>query len=94
VWLVGVVSVWQAEAQCGDTIEDSQGPDDGCINVRNMLSIEEVKNNIVTSDIKLVSYSSTITMMHGTIYIRFTKIILRCTVSKTSNFSFFVTLTS
>ena len=29
--------------QCGDTIEKSQGPDDGCINVRNMLSIEEVK---------------------------------------------------
>ena len=29
--------------QCGDTIEKSQTPDDGCINVRNMLSIEEVK---------------------------------------------------
>jgi len=28
---------------CGDTIEKSQAPDDGCINVRNMLSIEEVK---------------------------------------------------
>ena len=55
---VGVVSVWQAEAchteapahietrthdQCGDTIGESQTPDDGCINVRNMLSIEEVK---------------------------------------------------
>jgi len=26
--------------QCGDTIEKSQAPDDGCINVRNMLSIE------------------------------------------------------
>jgi len=51
VWLVGVVSVWQAEAchtdllyllyhhQCGDTIEKPQAPDDGCINVRNMLSI-------------------------------------------------------
>ena len=25
---------------CGDTIEKSQVPDDGCINVRNMLSIE------------------------------------------------------
>ena len=25
------------------TIEKSQAPDDGCINVRNMLSIEEVK---------------------------------------------------
>ena len=29
--------------QCGDTIEKSQAPDDGCIYVRNMLSIEEVK---------------------------------------------------
>ena len=36
VWLVGVVSVWQAS-------EKSQAPDDGCINVRNMSSIEEVK---------------------------------------------------
>jgi len=99
VWLVGVVTVWQAEAsaehvsdintsiirsqrvfycittlvvcscfdvcwsfgvaglgwypcsklkpathnESGDTIEKSQAPDDGCINVRNMLSIEEVK---------------------------------------------------
>jgi len=29
--------------QCDDTIEKSQAPDDGCINVQNMLSIEEVK---------------------------------------------------
>ena len=29
--------------QSGDTIEKSQAPDDGCINVRNMLSIEEIK---------------------------------------------------
>jgi len=29
--------------QCGGTIEKSRAPDDGCINVRNMLSIEEVK---------------------------------------------------
>jgi len=29
--------------QCGETIEKSQAPDDGYINVRNMLSIEEVK---------------------------------------------------
>ena len=27
----------------GDTIEKSQAPGDGCINVRNMLSIEEAK---------------------------------------------------
>jgi len=26
--------------QCGDAIETSQAPDDGCINVRNMLGIE------------------------------------------------------
>ena len=33
--------------QCGDTTEKSQAPDDGCINVRNMLSIEEneIKHN-------------------------------------------------
>jgi len=29
--------------QCGDTIEKSQAPDDECINVRNLLSREEVK---------------------------------------------------
>jgi len=29
--------------KCGDIIEESQAPDGGCINVRNMLSIEEVK---------------------------------------------------
>jgi len=29
--------------QCGDTKGKLQAPDDGCINVRNMLSIEEVK---------------------------------------------------
>jgi hypothetical protein len=28
---------------CDDTIEKSQVPDDGCINVRNMMSLEEVK---------------------------------------------------
>ena len=29
--------------KCGDIIQKSQAPDDGCINVRNMFSIEEVK---------------------------------------------------
>ena len=29
--------------QCGDKIEKSQAPDYGCINIRNMLSIEKVK---------------------------------------------------
>jgi len=55
--------------QCGDTREKSQAPDVGCINVRNMLSIEEAKLNLITCDIKLVSYSSTTTIMHGAIYI-------------------------
>jgi hypothetical protein len=50
----------RAHDQCGDKIEESHAPDDGCINVWNMLSIEEVKENLITSDIKLVSYSSTI----------------------------------
>jgi len=35
-------SVESPHWSCGDTIEKSQAPDDGCINVRNMLSIEEV----------------------------------------------------
>ena len=29
--------------ECGDTMEKSQAPGDGCINVRNMLSTEEIK---------------------------------------------------
>jgi len=33
----------RTHTQCGDTREKSQAPDEGCINVRNMLSIEEVK---------------------------------------------------
>jgi len=56
VWLVGVVSVTptsytetpthietRTRNQRGDTTEKSQAPDDGCINIRNTLSIEEVK---------------------------------------------------
>ena len=35
------VSVWLGWD--GIHVEKSQAPDDGCINVRNMLSIEEVK---------------------------------------------------
>jgi len=57
---------------CGDTTEKSQAPDDGCINVRNILSIEEVKWNLITSDIKLVSYSSTI------MWIRWSVIVADC----------------
>jgi len=41
-----------------------------------MLSIEEVKQNLINCDIKLVSYSSTITMMHGQINIRFTYVLV------------------
>jgi len=52
-------------------IEKSQASGDGCINVRNMLSIEEVKLNLINCDIKFVSYSSTITMRRGPIYIRY-----------------------
>ena len=48
--------------QCDDTIEKSQAPDGGCIKVRNMLNIEEVKENLITSDINVVSYSSIITL--------------------------------
>ena len=36
-------SIVSPHDQCGDTIEMSQAPDDGRINVRNMLSTEEVK---------------------------------------------------
>jgi len=40
--------------QCGNSTEESQAADDGYINVRNMLSTQEVKWN---NDIKLVFYS-------------------------------------
>ena len=46
----------------------SQAPEDGCINIRNMLSIKYWNNK--ASDIKLVSTYSTIKMMHGPINIR------------------------
>jgi len=35
--------LYRTHDHCGDRIEKSQAPDDGCINVRKMLSIEEVK---------------------------------------------------
>jgi len=35
--------LYRTHDQCGDKIEKSQAPDNGCINVRNMFSIEEVK---------------------------------------------------
>jgi len=40
-----------------------------------MLSTEEVKYYLINCDIKFVSYSSTITMMHGPFYVRFTDFI-------------------
>jgi len=46
----------------------SQAPEDGCINVRNILSIKWRNNK--ASDFKLVSLCSTIKMMHGPINIR------------------------
>ena len=46
----------------------SQAREDGCINVRGMLSIKYGNNK--ASDIKLVSLYSTIKMMHGPINIR------------------------
>ena len=60
--------------QCGDTIEKSQAPHDGCINFRNMFCIEEVEYNLINCDIKLVSYSSTITKMRGQMCIRFVSV--------------------
>jgi len=46
----------------------SQASEDGCINIRNMLSSKEWNNK--TSDIKLASLYSTIKMMHGPINTR------------------------
>jgi len=47
-----------------------QAPEDGCINIWNMLSIKQRNNK--ASDIKLLSLYSAIKMMHGPINIRFT----------------------
>ena len=46
----------------------SQAPEDGCINIRNILSIKQ--RNKKASDIKLVSLYSSAKMMHGPINIR------------------------
>ena len=35
--------LYRTHDQCGDTIEKSQAPDNWCNNIRNMLSVEEVK---------------------------------------------------
>jgi len=42
-WSRVVVVVVSTHDQCCDAIEKSQARDDGCVNVRNMLNIEEVK---------------------------------------------------
>ena len=61
---------WEQNDWCGNSTTQSQAPDDGYINVRNMLSWVHKKWNKIASDIKLVFYSSTITMMHGPINIK------------------------
>jgi len=43
LWLAPTHIETRTHDQCGGSIEKSQAPDDGCINVQNMLSIEEVK---------------------------------------------------
>ena len=60
--------------QCGNSTEQSKGPDDGYINVRNMWAYKEW--NKIESYIKLVFYSSTITMMHCPINIRLQHLII------------------
>jgi len=45
-----------------NTTNKSQAPEDGCINIRNMLSIKYRNNK--ASDIKLIYLYSTIKMMH------------------------------
>ena len=52
--------------QCGNSTEESQAPDDGYMET----CWAHKKWNKIVSDIKLVFYSSTITMMHGPINIR------------------------
>jgi len=41
-----------------------------------LASYNAAPHNLITSDIKLVFYSSTITMMHGPIYIRLVNILI------------------
>ena len=41
--MLKILHLYRTHDQCGDTKEKSQVTDDGYINVRNMLSIEEVK---------------------------------------------------
>jgi len=70
VWVVSVLQPEQND-RCGNSTALSQAADDGYINVRNMLSTAHKQWNKIASDIKLVFYSSTITMTHGPINIRF-----------------------
>jgi len=80
----GVVTVWQAEAS--NTHRTKNKTTNVVIqqNSRKLLMMDTLisetcwahkKWNKIASDIKLVSYSSTITMMHGPIYIRNTNLI-------------------
>jgi len=92
VWLVGVVSVWQAAACKTDTTPTQPHRNSNTHRTKNnttnmviqqnsrkllMMDIlmyescwAHKKWNKIASDIKLVFYSSTITMMHGPINIR------------------------
>ena len=63
----------------------SQAPEDGCINIRNMLSIKWWNNK--ASGIKLVSLYSNIKMMHGPINIRLIHFIYRNAVMWAASFS-------
>jgi len=55
--------------RCGNSTAQSQVPDDGYI-LMSETCWEHKKWNKIASDIKLVFYSSTITMMHGPINVR------------------------
>jgi len=93
VWLVGVVSVWQAEACRTDTTPNQPHRNSNTHRNKNITTNVVVQQNSrkllmmdilmsetcwankkwnkIASDIKLVFYSSTVTMIHGPINIRF-----------------------
>jgi len=67
----GVVSICRLKPEqynpWNNSSNKSEAPEDGCINIRNMLSGKYWNNK--ASDIKLVSFYSIIKMMHGPINI-------------------------
>ena len=52
---------WEQDDRCGNSSTKSQAPEDGYINVRNMLRAHN-KWNKIASDIKLVFHSVTLTL--------------------------------